>query len=51
MKTTVACVAVDFGGTTATPGPSPRGADVGEVLRAQFDCCTPPGFAAVVDRS
>jgi putative hydrolase of the HAD superfamily len=47
----VACVAVDFGGTIATPGPSPTGADVVEVLRAQFDCCTPPGFAAVVDRA
>ena len=47
----MACVAVDFGGTIATPGPSPRGADVVEVLRAQFDCCAPPGFAAVVDRA
>ena len=45
------CVAVDFGGTIATPGHSPRGADVVEVLRAQFDCCAPPGFAAVVDRT
>lgn len=50
MNTTVACVALDFGGTIATPGPSPNGADVVEILRAQFDCCAPPGFAAVVDR-
>lgn len=34
-----------------TPGPSPTGTDVVEVLRAQFDCPTPPGFAAVVDRA
>ena len=51
MNSTVACVALDFGGTIATPGPSPDGADVVEVLRAQFDCCVPPGFAAVVDRA
>jgi putative hydrolase of the HAD superfamily len=51
VTSTVACVAVDFGGTIATPGPSPKGADVVEVLRAQFDCSTPPGFAAVVDRA
>lgn len=51
MTSTVACVALDFGGTIATPGPSPNGADVVEVLRAQFDCCTPPGFAAVVDHA
>lgn len=47
----MACVALDFGGTIATPGPSPTGADVVEVLRTRFDCCTPPGFAAVVDRA
>lgn len=42
---------MDFGGTIATPGPSPNGADVVEVLRAQFDCCVPTGFAAAVDRA
>jgi putative hydrolase of the HAD superfamily len=51
VKTTGACVALDFGGTIATPGPSPTGTDVVEVLRAQFDCCAPPGFAVVVDRA
>ncbi|HEY6425212.1 MAG TPA: HAD family hydrolase [Pseudonocardiaceae bacterium] len=51
MNTPVACVALDFGGTIATPGPKPNGADVVKVLRVQFDCCAPPGFAAVVDRA
>jgi putative hydrolase of the HAD superfamily len=51
MKATASCVAVDFGGTIATPGPSPNGADVVEVLRAQFDYRAPPGFAAIVDRA
>jgi putative hydrolase of the HAD superfamily len=45
------CLALDFGGTIAAPGRSPRGADVAAVLRDNFRCDVPPGFEGVVDRA
>jgi putative hydrolase of the HAD superfamily len=45
----VPCVALDFGGTIARPGPSPRGTDVSAVLRDRFGVLTPQGFAGAVD--
>ncbi|MGH3806131.1 MAG: hypothetical protein ACRDRU_05755 [Pseudonocardiaceae bacterium] len=50
MNATVACLAMDFGGTIATPGPSPNGADVVEVLRSRFGYPAPAGLATVVDQ-
>ncbi|MGH3826575.1 MAG: HAD family hydrolase [Pseudonocardiaceae bacterium] len=50
MNATVACLAVDFGGTIATPGRSPSGADVVEILRSRFGYSAPAGFATVVDQ-
>lgn len=50
MKATVGCLAVDFGGTIATPGRSPSGADVERVLRRRFGYCAPAGLAMVVDQ-
>ncbi|MGH3772343.1 MAG: HAD family hydrolase [Pseudonocardiaceae bacterium] len=49
MSATVACLAVDFGGTIAAPAPSPSGGDVVEILRRRFGYCAPAGFATVVD--
>ncbi|MGH3842075.1 MAG: HAD family hydrolase [Pseudonocardiaceae bacterium] len=50
MNTSVACLAVDFGGTIATPGLSPNGADVVEVLRSRFGYRAPVGLATVLDQ-
>lgn len=50
MRIRAACVAVDFGGTLATPGPSPTGVDAVTVLADQFGWSPPPGFAALVDQ-
>lgn len=43
------CVALDFGGTVACPGPSPRGADAAAVLRDRFGIPAAAGFADAVD--
>jgi putative hydrolase of the HAD superfamily len=43
------CIAWDFGGTLAAPGPSPDGAVVAEVLAGVFGVAAPPGFPAVFD--
>lgn len=48
-RTPVSCVALDFGGTIATPGPSPSGQDVANVLRTRFRCAVPPGLVAAVE--
>lgn len=50
MRIRAACVAVDFGGTIATPGPAPTGLDAVTVLADQFGWSPPPGFAALVDQ-
>ena len=36
MRIRAACVAVDFGGTLAAPGPAPTGLDAVVVLADQF---------------
>lgn len=50
MRIQAACVALDFGGTIATPGPSPRGADAVEILTERFRWSPPIGFATVIDQ-
>lgn len=45
----ITCIAWDFGGTLAEPGPSPDGAVVTDVLAEVFGVDAPPGFATVFD--
>lgn len=45
----ITCIAWDFGGTLAVPGPSPDGAVVADVLAGVFGVGAPPGFATVFD--
>ena len=45
----VSCLALDFGGTIATPGPSPHGHDVTEVLRTRFGYRVQPGLAETIE--
>ena len=50
MSRARACVALDYGGTLAEPGPSPRGSDVTAVLRDKYGYSSPPGLAEAVDQ-
>ncbi|MGH3752747.1 MAG: HAD family hydrolase [Pseudonocardiaceae bacterium] len=45
----IVCIAWDFGGTLAAPGPSPDGAVVADVLAGVFGAAAPRGFATVFD--
>ncbi|HUY50348.1 MAG TPA: HAD family hydrolase [Streptosporangiaceae bacterium] len=45
----VSCLALDFGGTIATPGRTPHGHDVTEVLRARFGYEAQPGLAETIE--
>lgn len=45
----ITCIAWDFGGTLAEPGPSPDGTGVTDVLAEVFGVDAPPGFATVFD--
>ncbi|MDG4763323.1 HAD family hydrolase [Solwaraspora sp. WMMD406] len=47
----VATVALDFGGTLATPGPSPRGPDVVAALELRLGWPTPTGLEAAVEEA
>lgn len=47
----VAAVALDFGGTLATPGPSPRGRDVAAALELRLGWPSPPGLDAAVEEA
>lgn len=45
----VACIALDFGGTIATPGPVPDGDDVLGVLRSRFGYPPVPALAEAIE--
>ena len=47
----VPCVALDFGGTIARPGRSPRGEDVAAALRDRLGLPMPSGLARAVDQA
>lgn len=47
----VPCVALDFGGTVAQPGRSPRGEDVAAALRDRLGLPVPPGLPEAVDQA
>jgi FMN phosphatase YigB (HAD superfamily) len=47
----VPCVALDFGGTIARPGRSPRGEDVAAALRGRLGLPVPAGLAWAVDQA
>jgi FMN phosphatase YigB (HAD superfamily) len=45
----VSCVALDFGGTVATPGASPRASDVVAVLETRFGLSVPVNLETALD--
>jgi len=50
LRWPIRCLAVDFGGTLARPGPRVSGAVVAGVLRDRFQMDPPPHFAQVFDQ-